>query len=66
MTVDIRDLLVVTFELPNRIKEGLKTGSLFREGGVVRRDTGEIEMFLRESSGLSQELEAVSKTCPMS
>ena len=56
MTVDIRDLLDVTFEVPNRIREGLHTGSLFREGGVVRRDTGEIEMFLRESSGLSQEL----------
>ena len=56
MTVGIRDLLDVTFEVPNRIREGLHTGSLLREGGVVRRDTGEIEMFLRESSGLSQEL----------
>ena len=46
MTVDIRDLLDVKFEIPNRIKEGLKTGSLFREGGAIRRDTGEIEMFL--------------------
>lgn len=56
MTVGMRDLLDVTFEVPNSIREGLNTGSLFREGGVVRRDTGEIEMFLRESSGLSQEL----------
>lgn len=56
MTVDIRDLLDVTFEVPDWIREGLNTGSLFREGGVVRRDTGEIAMFLRESSGLSQKL----------
>lgn len=56
MTVGIRDLLDVTFEVPDWIREGLNTGSLFREGGVVRRDTGEITMFLRESSGLSQEL----------
>ena len=54
--MDIRDLLDVTFEVPDRIREGLKYGLIFREGGVVRRDTGEIEMFLRESSGLSQEL----------
>ena len=56
MTVDIRDLLDVTFEVPDWIREGLNTGSLFREGGVVRKDTGEIVMFLRESGGLSQEL----------
>lgn len=56
MTVDIRDLLDVTFEVPDWIREGLNTGSLFREGGVVRKDTGEIAMFLRESSGLSQKL----------
>ena len=56
MTVGIRDLLDVTFEVPDWIREGLNTGSLFREGGVVRRDTGEIAMFLRESNGLSQEL----------
>lgn len=56
MTVDIRDLLDVTFEVPDWIREGLNTGSLFREGGVVRRGTGEIAMFLRESGGLSQEL----------
>ena len=56
MTIDIRNLLDVTFEVPDWIGEGLHTGSLFREGGVVRRDTGEIAMFLRESSGLSQEL----------
>ena len=56
MTVGIRGLLDVTFEIPDWIKEGLNTGSLFREGGVVRKDTGEIAMFLRESSGLSQEL----------
>ena len=56
MTVDIRDLLDVTFEVPDWIREGLNTGSFFREGGVVRKGTGEIAMFLRESSGLSQEL----------
>ena len=56
MTIDIRNLLDVTFEVPDWTGEGLHTGSLFREGGVVRRDTGEIAMFLRESSGLSQEL----------
>ena len=56
MTVGIRDLLDVTFKVPDWVGEGLHTGSLFREGGVIRRDTGEIAMFLHESSGLSQEL----------
>ncbi len=42
----------------HKIRDGLNAGELFREGGVVRRNTGEIEMFLRESSGLSRELTA--------
>ena len=58
MAMNMDDFIDVTFEVPGWITEGLNTGSLFREGGVVRRETGEIAMFLRESSGLSRELAA--------
>ena len=54
--VNTRDLLDVTFEVPAWIEEGLANGSLIRGGGVVRRSSGEIAMFLRESGSLSREL----------
>ena len=63
MAMNMDDFIGVTFEVPGWITEGLNTGSLFREGGVVRRNTGEIAMFLRESSGLSREL-AVGNLSP--
>ena len=52
----IRDFVDVTFKLPDWIKNGLMDGTFTREGGVVRNGNGEIVTFLRESSGLSQEL----------
>ena len=63
MTMNMDDFIDVAFEVPGWITEGLNTGSLFREGGVVRRSTGEIAMFLRESSSLSREL-AVGNLSP--
>ena len=63
MTMNMDDFIDVTLEVPSWIAEGLNTGSLFREGGVVRRNTGKIAMFLRESSGLSREL-AVGNLSP--
>ena len=56
MTINIGNFVDVLFEIPDRIRDGLTDGTLFREGGVVRRSNGEIAMFLRESSGLSREL----------
>ena len=53
---NIEERINVTLEAPNWIKEGLDTGSLMREGGVVRWKDGKIAMLLRESGGLSKEL----------
>ena len=52
----IHDFVDVTLKLPDWIKRGLADGTFSREGGVVRNGNGEIVTFLRESSGLSQEL----------
>ncbi len=52
----IPDFVDVTLKLPERIKKGLANGAFTREGGVIRKGNGEIVTFLRESSGLSQEL----------
>lgn len=52
----IQNFVDVTFKLPEWIKKGLMDGTFAREGGVVRNGSGEIVTFLRESSGLSQEL----------
>ena len=52
----IHGFVDVTLKLPDWIKRGLTDGTFTREGGVVRNGNGEIVTFLRESSGLSQEL----------
>ena len=54
--ISIHDFVDVTLKLPDWIKRGLADGTFTREGGVVRNGNGEIVTFLRESSGLSQEL----------
>ena len=50
------DNINITFEIPDWIQRGLENGSLFRDGGTVRRSDGAIAAFLKESVGLSRGL----------